>query len=61
MRLDLILTMGDIYMAQNLLAAAEVLSFKDMFPRNVSQMITRTVPISMRIVKSYAMKLGFLF
>ena len=43
---------------QNSLAAPEVLSLKISFPRNISQMITKTIPISTRIVISYAMKWG---
>ena len=34
--------------------------FKDIIPWNISQMITKTVSISTRIVKSYAMKWGIL-
>ena len=33
-------------------------SFKDVLPRKISQMITKTVRISTRIVISYAMKWG---
>ena len=32
--------------------------FKDVLPWNISQMITKTVPFSTRIVISYAMKWG---
>ena len=34
---------------------------KDILPWNISQMITRTVPITTRIVTSYVMKQGILF
>ena len=34
--------------------------FKDIFPWNITQMITETIPIS-RIVMSYAMKRGISF
>ena len=34
--------------------------FKDILPRNISQMITKTVPTSRRIVITYAMKRGIL-
>ena len=61
-RLDLILTMRDIYISSNLKPLTKFTSnsrsteFKDIFPWNISQMITKTVPISTRIVISYAMK-----
>ena len=35
--------------------------FKDILPQNISQMITKTIPISTRIVISYAMKQGIPF
>ena len=46
--------------SQNSLAAAEALRYpqQDILPWNISQMMTKTIPISTRIVISYAMKLG---
>ena len=35
--------------------------FKDILPWNISQMVMKTIPISTRIVISYAMKRGILF
>ena len=35
--------------------------FKDILPWNISQMITKTIPISTRIVISHAMKRAILF
>ena len=67
MRLDPILTMRDIYINFNLkpftkfTSSSRSTEFKDIVPWNSSQMITKTVPISTRIVISYAMKLGILF
>ena len=46
--------------SQNSLAAAEAPSLKISPPWNISQMITKTIPISTRIVISYAMKWGIL-
>ena len=43
--------------SQNSLTAAEA-EFKDILPWNISQMIMKTIPISMRIVISYAEKQG---
>ena len=63
-RFDLIISMRDIYINSNLnqlnsIAAAEAnTKFKDILPRNISQMITKTILISTRIVISYAMKWG---
>ena len=57
-RLDLIFSMRDIYInynlnhSQNSLAEAEAL----IFPWNISQMITKTIPSSTRIVISYEKK-----
>ena len=65
--LDLIFTLWDIYRYYNLNAFTEFTSssksikFKGILPWNISQMITKTVPISTRIVISYAMKRGILF
>ena len=62
MKLDLILTIRDIYINSNLNPLAKFSSssgsteFKDIFPWNISQMITKTIPISTRLVLSYAMK-----
>ena len=66
-RLDLIFTRGDIYISLNLNPLTKFTSrsrstkFKDILPWNISQMITRTIPISTRIVISYAMKRGVAF
>ena len=67
MRLDLIFSVRDIYINSNLnpltkfTSSSRSTKFKDILPWNISQMITKTVPISTRIVISYAMKLGILF
>ena len=64
LRLDLIFSMTDIYINSNLNPLTKFTSsirstkFKDILPWNISQMITKTVPISTRIVISYAMKQG---
>ena len=62
-RLDLILTMRDIYINSNLHLVKKFTSrssrsteLKDNFPWNISQMIMMTVPISIIIATSYAMK-----
>ena len=66
-RLGLILTTRDIYINSNLNPLAKFTSssrsteFKDILPWNISQMITKTVPISTRIFISYAMKRGIPF
>ena len=66
-RLGLILTTRDIYINSNLNPLARFTSssrsteFKDILPWNISQMITKTVPISTRIFISYAMKRGIPF
>ena len=66
-RLDLILMMRDIYISSNLNPLTKFTSnsrgteFKDIFPWNISQMITRTVPFSTRIVINYVMKWGIQF
>ena len=55
-RLDLIFTMRDICINSNLKpftkfnTSSRSIEFKDIFPWNISQMITETVLISMRIV-----------
>ena len=45
MRLDLILTMRDIYT-----------KFKDVLPWKISHMFTKTISFNMRTVTSYVMK-----
>ena len=62
MRLDLILLMRDIYINPNLnpltrfTSSSRSTEFKDMLPWNISQMITKTISISTKIVISNAMK-----
>ena len=64
MRLDLIFSMRDIYISSNLNSLTKFTSssrstkFKDILPWKISQMITKTIPISTRIVISYVMKRG---
>ena len=66
-RFDLIFTMRDIYINSNLnlltifTSSSRSTEFKDILPWNISQMITKTIPISTRIVISYAMKRGIPF
>ena len=63
-RLNLILTMRDIYINSSLILLIKIASsnrnteFKDILPWDISQMITKTILISSRIVISFAMKLG---
>ena len=66
-RLELLLTMRDIYSNSSLNPLLKFTSssssrgaeFIDiLLPWNISQMIIKTVPISMRIVISYTMKLS---
>ena len=63
-RLDLILSMRDIYINSNLnpltksTSSSRSTEFKDIRPWSISQMITYTVPISTRIAASNAMKRG---
>ena len=58
--------MRDKYVNSNLNPLAKFTSssrstvFKDVHPWNISQMITKTVPVSQRIVKSYVMRQGIL-
>ena len=65
-RFDLILTMRDIYINSNLNPLTKFTSssrntwFKDLVPWNISQMITKTILISTRIVISNTMKQGIL-
>ena len=62
MMLDLIFTLRDKYINSNLDPHTEFstisrsIKLKDFFPWNISEMIMKTVPISTRIVISYAMK-----
>ena len=64
MSLDLIFSMRDIYINSNLnplttfTSSSRSTKFKDIFPSNISQMMTKTIPISTRIVISYGMKWG---
>ena len=66
-KIDLILTMRMVYINSNLNpftkfnSSSRSTKHKDIFPCNISQMIMKTVPISMRIVVSYTMKQGILF
>ena len=54
--------MRDIYINSNIdqltkfATSSRSTKFKDIFPRNISQMITKTLPIIMRIVVTSAMK-----
>ena len=67
-RLDSILSMRDIYISFNLNPLTNItsssrsteLSSQDILPWNISQMIWKTIPISTRIVISYAMKRSIL-
>ena len=65
---NLILTMRDTYVNVDLNPLTKFTSrssrkteFKDILPWNISQMIMKTIPISTRIVISYAMKQDTLF
>ena len=64
MRLNLIFSMWYIYISYDLNPLTKFTSsnrstkFKDILPWNISQMITKTIPISTRIVISYEMKQG---
>ena len=66
-RFDLILIMRVIHINSNLeqftkfTSSSRSSEFKDILPWKMSQMITKTISISTRIVKSYAMKRGILF
>ena len=62
-RLDLILSIRDAHINSNLTPLKKFTSsrspeFKDILPWNISQMITKTIPISTRIVIRNAMKQG---
>ena len=65
-RLDLIFSKRDIYINSNLNSLTKFTSrsrsskFKDIPSWSISQMISKTFPISKRIVISYAMKHGIL-
>ena len=64
MRLDLIFSMKDIYINFHLnpptkfTSSSRSTELKDILSWNISQMITKTIPISARIVISYVMKQG---
>ena len=66
-RLDLIFTMRDININSNLnpltkfTSSSRSTEFKDIVLWNISQMITKTVPISTTAVMSYVMKQGIPF
>ena len=63
-RLDPIFSMRDIHIISNLNpltkfpSSSRSTKLKDILPRSISQMITKTIPISTIIVISYAMKWG---
>ena len=63
-RLDLVFSMKDRYINSKLnpltkfTSSSRSTEFKDILPWNISQMITKTIPISTRIVISYAIKWG---
>ena len=64
-RLNLILTMRDIYINSKLnltkfTSSSKSTESKDIHPWNISQITTKTVPISMRIVISYVLKRGIM-
>ena len=60
--LDLIFSVRGIYISSNpnsltkFTSSSRSIEFKDFPPWNMSQMITKTIPISTKIVISYAMK-----
>ena len=61
-RLDLIFSMRDIYINSNpnpltkFPSSSRSTKFKDILPSNISQMITKTIPINTGIVTTYVMK-----
>ena len=61
---NLIISMRDIYINSILNLLTKFLSscrsteFKDILPKNVSQMIKKTIPVRTRIVISYVIKQG---
>ena len=63
-RSDLMLSLRDIYINSNLKprkqfpTSSRSTEFRDILPCNISQMITKTIPITTRIVISNAMKWG---
>ena len=65
-RLNMILSMRDIYINSNLnplkkfISSSRSTDFKDMLSRNIFQMITKTNWINTRIVISYEIKWGIL-
>ena len=65
-RLDQILTIMDIHINSNLCSLTKFTSssrsteFEDTLKWNISQIITKIIPVSTRIVMSYAMKQGIL-
>ena len=66
-RLDVILTMMDIYInscldpLENITSSSRSTEFEDILPQNISQTIMKTTSISTRLVISYAMEWGILF
>ena len=64
MRPDLIFSMRGIYINSNpnpttkFTSSSRTTELKDILPWNISLMITKTIPISTRIVISYAIKQG---
>ena len=66
-RFHLILTMRNIYIISNqkplrkLTSSIRSTEFKDILPWDISQMIIKNIPISMRIIISHAMKRDILF
>ena len=67
LRFDLIITMRDMYINPDLnpltkfTISSRSTEFKNILPWNISLMITKTIPISTRIVISHMMKEGILF
>ena len=66
-RLDLILMLRDIYISSNLnpltkfTSSSRSIELIDIFPWNISLKITKTIPVSTRIVISYTIKQGISF
>ena len=67
MRIDLVLMMSNIYINSNLnrltkfTSSSKITQFKDILFWNISQIITKSIPISTRIVISSVIKQGMLF
>ena len=67
MRIDLVLMMSNIYINSNLnrltkfTSSSRSTQFKDILFWNISQIITKSIPISTRIVISSVIKQGMLF